>query len=170
MADAVASPPDRLADLGSGGGIPSLVLLDQWAPAECVLVETAERRAGFLRRAVADLGWDQRVEVVEERAEVAGRRDDLRAALPLVTARSFARPAVTTECAAPLLRVGGTLVVSEPPEVSDRWSEAGLSALGMRAGLRLEVDGYHFQLVTQTEPCPQRFPRRTGVPERRPLF
>ena len=160
----------RFADLGSGGGVPALVLLEQWPQAQAVLVEAAVRRAAFLREAVAELGWGSRVEVLEERAELTGRREELRGTLGLVTARSFARPAVTAECAAPLLAVGGLLLVSEPPEDADRWSQDGLVQLGMRPEPGVEEDGFHFQLVRQAEPCPDRYPRRTGVPERRPLF
>jgi 16S rRNA (guanine527-N7)-methyltransferase len=162
--------PGRFADLGSGGGVPALVLLERWPRSEAVLIEVGARRAAFLRQSVAALGWQDRVRVLEERAEVSGQRTELRASFPLVTARSFARPAIAAECAAPLLAVGGLLVVSEPPEEADRWSEAGLAELGMRALQRRESDGFHFQLLRQVDICASRYPRRTGVPERRPLF
>jgi len=166
----VLAPPPRFADLGSGGGVPALVLLERWPESQAVLIEAGARRADFLRQSVEALGWQERVEVLEERAEVSGRRTDQRASFALVTARSFARPGVTAECAAPLLAVGGHLVVSEPPEESDRWTEAGLAELGMRAGERSDSSGFHFQLLQQVELCAARYPRRTGVPERRPLF
>ena len=162
--------PARFADLGSGGGVPALVLLDEWPATEAVLVEAAVRRSAFLRRALDDLDWAPRVQVLEERAELTGRRPELRGAFPLVTARSFARPAVTAECAAPLLAIGARLAVSEPPEGSDRWEAEGLAQLGLQARGRQEDEGYHFQLLEQVSPCPDRYPRRTGVPERRPLF
>ena len=162
--------PDRFADLGSGGGVPALVLLEGWPGSSAVLIEAGARRAAFLRRSVEALGWEERVEVLEERAEVSGRRTELRGTLTLVTARSFARPAVTAECAAPLLDVDGLLLVSEPPEQADRWSDSGLAELGLRASAVRERDGFHFQLLRQADPCSARYPRRTGVPERRPLF
>ena len=48
-----------------------------------------------------------------------------------MTARSFGPPAATAECAAPLLAVGGLLVVSEPPDGPDRWPADALAALGL---------------------------------------
>lgn len=162
--------PARFADLGSGGGVPALVLLELWPDAEAVLIESGARRAVFLHKSIEDLGLQGRALVREERAEDSGRRGELRGSFPLVTARSFARPAVTAECAAPLLVPGGILAVSEPPEETDRWPEEGLAELGMRAAQRREQDGFHFQLLEQVSACSDRYPRRSGVPARRPLF
>jgi len=92
----------------------------------------------------------------------------------VVTARSFGPPAVVAECAAPLLRTGGWLVVSEPPDQSDeeaarRWPAEPLAQLGLRPGERLQA-AFDYRVLSQAEPCPERFPRRNGVPARRPLF
>src|SRR3546814_9312392 len=84
------------------------------------------KRCAFLREAVEALGADERVEVVEGRAEEIGR-GEMRRVVDAVIARSFGPPAATAECAAPLLRAGGLLVVSEPPEALDRWPEDGRS-------------------------------------------
>ena len=94
----------------------------------------------------------------------------MRAAFDLVVARSFGPPAVVAECAAPFLRVGGRLAVSEPPTGEDRWPPAPLAELGLEATERRDVGGAHVQLLRQTAPCPDRYPRRTGVPTKRPLF
>lgn len=115
FAVAVEAPPTRFLDLGSGGGVPGLVLAELWPGAQAVLLEAGERRCGFLREAVGRLGLDGRVAVVRQRAEEAGRSPTWRGGFDLVVARSFGPPAVTAECAAPFLRVGGRLVVSEPP-------------------------------------------------------
>jgi len=81
-----------------------------------------------------------------------------------VVARSFGSPSVTAECAAPLLAVGGQLLVSEPPSPSaDRWPAAGLALVG----LRLDETVSGLASCTQVEPCPERFPRRRLRP---PLF
>ena len=86
-------------------------------------------------------------------------------------ARSFGPPAATVECAAPLLRVGGVLVVSEPPDgTGDRWSTEGLARLGLVLEETRMVDGATFSRLRQVEAAPPQFPRRPGVPVRRPLF
>lgn len=167
------SPPSAVADLGSGGGVPGLVLAARWEAPSFLLVEARGRRAAFLRHAVGELGLGGRVVVEATRAEVVGRTPERRAAFDVVTGRGFGRPAVVAECAAPLLKVGGLLAVSEPPPgsrgVPGRWPEDRLAELGMgRVGPVRSA--YGFVLVFQERPCPDRFPRRVGVPAKRPLF
>jgi 16S rRNA (guanine527-N7)-methyltransferase len=163
--------PAEAADLGSGGGLPGLPLALFFPSSSWVLIEANQRRARFLRDAVAALRVDPRVRVLEERAEVAGRDPALRARLDVVVARSFGPPAVMAECAAPLLRPGGRAVVSEPPDqASPRWPDTGLGLLGMVTGPEVVAGGASFRVLEQAEPCPDRYPRRTGIPAKRPLF
>ncbi|HMQ28246.1 MAG TPA: class I SAM-dependent methyltransferase, partial [Acidimicrobiales bacterium] len=116
FARAVGDAPDQAADLGSGGGVPAFVLVDLWPESRWWLIESRERRAAFLAEAAVSLGAAARVEVLHARAEDVGRDPHRREACAVVTARSFGPPPVTAECAAALLRPGGRLVVSEPPE------------------------------------------------------
>ena len=161
----------RAADLGSGGGVPALPLALDFPRSIWVLVESGLRRAAFLREAVATLALGARVEVVEDRAEVVGRSPARRGQFDVVVARGFGPPTVVAECAAPLLRVDGMLVVSEPPGGEPaRWPATGLRALGMRPDASVRADGWSFQVVRQSVLCSDRFPRRVGMPAKRPLF
>jgi 16S rRNA (guanine527-N7)-methyltransferase len=175
--------PPLLLDLGSGGGLPGLVVAAHWPEAALVLLDAQGRRTAFLSNAVRRLGFGSRVSVRQDRAEAAGRDPDLRGYFDGVLARSFGPPAVVAECAAPLLRPGGWLAVSEPPADSPvgppdgpadpagptRWPADPLRQLGLVPdGLVHEEFGY--QLLRQADPCPDRFPRRNGVPAKRPLF
>jgi 16S rRNA (guanine527-N7)-methyltransferase len=178
FAAGIEPAPVQFLDLGSGGGVPGLVLARRWPESRAVLLDARERRCGFLREAVLDLDLGERVVVVWARAEEAGHRDYLRGVFDLVVARGFGAPAVTAECGAPFLRVGGTLAVSEPPEdgegatppdVSDRWTAGGLARLGLALG-RSWTDGYRYQALNQVEPCPPRYARNPGIPTKRPLF
>lgn len=161
----------RFVDLGSGAGIPGLVLAQRWSQSDAVLLDSSQRRCEFLRWAVRELELEPQVTVVEARAEDAGH-GELRAQFPLVVARGFARPAVVSECAAGLLAQGGHLVVSEPPPTTDsqsrerRWSTAGLELLGQE----LVVAEGGVAIIRQVYRTPDRFPRRAGVPAKRPLF
>ena len=121
--------------------------------------------------AAARLGCSARVQVVAERAEIVGRNQAYRSAAPLVVARSFGAPAVTAECASPLLAPGGLLIVSEPPGSDGvRWDPAGLALLGAAAERVARTAKGTFQVIRQVSPCPDRYPRRVGVPAKRPLF
>ena len=166
-----ALPPARAADLGTGGGVPGLPLALAFPDCQWVLVESMVRRADFLRRAVGRLELGERVEVAEMRAEALGRSPGFRAGFDVVVARSFGPPAAVAECGAPLLRVGGRAVVSEPPAGRPaRWPVDGLGILGMSSGPVVEAAGAVFQVLCQRAPCPDRYPRRVGVPAKRPLF
>lgn len=172
FAPAAGIPPDRAVDLGSGGGVPGLVLAaGSWPDAEVVLLDSSQRRCTFLELCVADLGLAPRVRVHWARAEEAGRAEGLRGSVPVVTARSFGPPAVTAECAAPLLQVGGVLVVSDPPGgAGGRWDVPGLNLLGLELDGHHLIDGFAFSRLRQVRSCPDQYPRRPGRPARRPLF
>jgi 16S rRNA (guanine527-N7)-methyltransferase len=162
--DVALRPSVALADLGSGGGVPGLVLALARPELQVLLVEVSATRADALARAVARLGLGGRVRVDRRPAEQVGRDLSWRGVLDAVVARSFGPPAVVAEAAAPLLRVGGQLVVSEPPAADDRWPATELQALG------LEVDPVQFpgvRSLTQVAAAPDRAPRRKLRP---PLF
>ncbi len=167
------SPPAlvRAADLGSGGGVPALPLVLAFPGVEWMLVEASVRRAAFLRCAVERLGVEGRVAVIEDRAEAVGRSSAARGRFDLVVARSFGPPAVVAECSAPLLRVGGRAVISEPPGgVPARWPAEGLAELGMSPDGAVCAREWSYQVLAQDSACPDRYPRRVGVPGKRPLF
>ena len=169
FASAVDGSLGRALDLGSGGGVPGLVLALEWPGSTWVLLDAQARRVAFLTDAIARLGLQARVHAVHQRAEDAGRDPALRASFDLVTARSFGPPAVVAECGAPLLRLGGHLVVSDPPaSAGARWPADGVA----RVGLVLErvTSEPALAVLRQAEPCPDRYPRRPGIPARRPLF
>lgn len=172
FAVAVARAPRTVVDLGSGGGVPGLVLAELWDDTTFTLLDSSERRTAFLMEAVAGLGWGSRVRVLRARAEEAGRDVTLRGAADVVVSRSFGPPPATAECAAPLLRVDGLLVVSEPPEAAgDRWPVDGLARLGFVRGETRAVPGAAtYQVLRQAALCPEAYPRRVGIPAKRPLW
>jgi 16S rRNA (guanine527-N7)-methyltransferase len=164
--DALADVSGAVVDLGSGGGVPGLVVAVARPDLDLVLVDATAKRCRFLESAVVALGTGSRV--VEGRAEAVGR-GPLRASAAAVLARGFGPPAVTAECGAPLLQVGGRLIVSEPPEDEDRWPADPLGTLGLAVRQR-RVGRPAIQVLELIEPCPERFPRRDGMPAKRPLF
>ena len=170
---ALGRAPTTAADLGTGGGVPGLILHSCWPTCRLVLVDGNERRTDFLVAEVA--GWTDGSEimVVRGRAEEIGRDRTYRGTFELVTARSFGRPSVTVECGAPLLSSGGVMVVSEPPgdDTERRWPEGGLEELGLSPLGRTRFDDrFGYQVLIKSEETPERYPRRVGVPAKRPLF
>jgi 16S rRNA (guanine527-N7)-methyltransferase len=140
-----------------------------WPTTTWVLLDGSRNRAEFLEEAVGVLGLADRVEVVGARAELAGR-GPLRGGFEVVVARSFASPAATAECGAPFLQPGGRLIVTEPPGGQPgRWDAKGLAVLGLHRSDAI-AGPTSYQILVQQEPCPDRYPRRVGIPVKRPLF
>jgi 16S rRNA (guanine527-N7)-methyltransferase len=165
---ALLGQPRRAVDLGSGGGLPGLVLAALAPDTEWVLVDAGRRRTEFLADAASRLGLAT-VTVVWRRAEDLGRDPGHRDRYDAVVARSFGAPAVTAECASPLLRPGGVLVVSEPPEGREaRWPADGLARLGLTTAGTLERPA--LASFSKAGPTPEQFPRRVGIPSKRPLW
>ncbi|MBF6554656.1 MAG: class I SAM-dependent methyltransferase [Acidimicrobiales bacterium] len=169
----IDGPPGSVLDLGTGGGVPGLVLLSCWPDCRVVLLDASERRTGFLAEQTADWRRNGPLEVVRDRAESVGRDERFRQQFELVVSRSFGVPAVTAECAAPLLSPGGGLIVSEPPEgaAPDRWPSDGLALLGLRTSVQARFDGrFSYQVLVKDGLTPDAYPRRVGIPAKRPLF
>jgi 16S rRNA (guanine527-N7)-methyltransferase len=165
--------PGRVADLGTGGGVPGLILHSCWPKTRLSLMDGNLRRTEFLTTEVEGWTGASLVEVVRGRAEELARDDQFRTEFDVVVARSFGPPAVTVECGAPLLGAGGVMVVSEPPGEFDdtRWPVEGLAHLGMSLGTRVRFDDrFGYQVLVKSQPTPDRYPRRVGIPTKRPLF
>ena len=166
-------PPESVVDLGSGGGMPGLVLSSCWPETRVVLVDANQRRTEFLADVVEEWPRASRTVVVRGRAEELGRQPEFREEFAALTSRSFGTPGATAECASPLLGVGGVMVVSEPPDspAGGRWPADGLALLDLRpvASVR-PLESYGYQVLHKTGPLSDRYPRRVGIPAKRPIF
>lgn len=163
----------RLADLGSGAGLPGLPLAIALPRANVALVESNRRKAAFIA-AAADACGLTNTEVVAERAEswqagIGG--------CDLVTVRAVADLDTVAEYAAPLLRVGGRLVVwrgKREPEAEARGRRAA-EILGLRVCEPVAVRPFpavrhrYLHVMLKVTDTPDRFPRRLGLADKRPL-
>lgn len=159
---------ESLIDVGSGGGMPGLPLKIARPELRVTLLEADRRKAAFLVHAAARL--DLNVEVVAERAEVAGR-GHLREAFDLATCRALAPMPVLAELCLPFVRVGGRLLAMET-EVED--ATRAIAALGGGEQTVIPApssarDRGVVVVVPKISPTPAAYPRRPGVPAKRPL-
>jgi 16S rRNA (guanine527-N7)-methyltransferase len=158
------SGAERIADVGSGGGLPGIPVALALPRARMTLVESDQRKAGFLRDAVASLGLEGRVSVEARRAEEVGRDPAHREAYDVVLTRAAARAPVAAEYGLPLVRPGGLLLALAR---QDDWREAA-RAVGQLGG-RVRQSRGGVVLVEKVRPTPEAFPRRVGTPGKRPL-
>lgn len=160
--------PDRLLDLGSGGGLPGIVLAARWPECEVVLLDASTRRCALLDRALERLSR-HRGRVVVGRAETLAHGAALREQYAAVTARAFGPPAVTAECATGFVRSGGVIVVAEPTDAApDRWPVAALEHLQLAVVARSESPA--LVVLRKQGTLADDLPRRTGRPAKRPLW
>ena len=168
--------PTEVADLGPGGGFPGVPMRIVEPAITLTLVESNQKRADFLRHLAASLSLEG-VEVVPARAEDAGRDPALREAFDLVVARALAPLAVLVAYALPLLRRGGVLAAPKGSRAAEELEEArgAISALGgvALAPVPLSLpEGAPPQtvlLVRREGDLDDRYPRRAGMPSKRPL-
>ena len=162
----VAGP---LVDVGSGGGLPGIPLAIATG-VRVTLIESVGKKARFLRDAVAALGID--ATVVEARAEDAAREPALRERFACATARAVASLPAVLELTVPLLAIGGTAVLQRGT-LDERERTAAMDAapmLGAEWTAERRLDGdRRMVLVRKVAPTTARFPRRAGVPAKRPL-
>lgn len=121
--DLIPAGPRSVIDLGSGGGLPALVICWRRPDLSVTMVERRATRADLLRRAVASLRIGSRCAVLT--ADVGMVCAQSPGGFDVVTARSFAGPATTTRIIDLLLAAGGLALVSEPPvDRSNQWASA----------------------------------------------
>jgi 16S rRNA (guanine527-N7)-methyltransferase len=167
--------PLRLIDVGSGGGMPGLPLKIAFPRLHVTLVESVNKKAAFLREAVEQLGLDN-VEVVAERAELAGRNPAHRDTYDWATARALGTLPVVVELCAPFLAPGGLLVAQRGGDLDAELVHAApaFKALHLwsRTPIALDLPGLHGHGLIVGEkyaPTPTAYPRRPGMPRKRPL-
>jgi 16S rRNA (guanine527-N7)-methyltransferase len=161
----------RIVDLGSGAGLPGLVLAIARPEAEVVLVESVGKKCAWLERTVTALGLEN-VRVVCARAEELDEEP-----FDVVTARALASLSVLCEYAAPLLREGGSLVAWKGA-VDAREDADGLHAarvLGLEREEVRAVEPYPgsqrrtLHVFRKVSPTPAGYPRRPGMAAKRPV-
>jgi 16S rRNA (guanine527-N7)-methyltransferase len=163
----------RVADLGSGGGFPGLVLATALPDVTFSLVESAGRKCAFLDRAAAAIGLDN-VTVVSARTEEWAEG---RLANDVVTVRAVATLPVLLEYAAPLLALGGTLVAwkAQRDRAEEDAGAAAATLLAMETPHPHAVTPApslgkrHLYLSSKVGSTPHGFPRRPGMARKRPL-
>ena len=169
--------PDRIIDLGSGGGVPAIPLALARPGTSWTLVDSIGKKADALRGMVATLGLRD-VTVLAERVEALGRDPRHRERYAVATARACAALPALAELSIPLVRVGGHLLAWKGPlGEQDEELQRGRKALGevgagkpwiVETGLAA-LGGHRFVTATKERPTLARFPRRPGEPGRRPL-
>lgn len=161
-------------DVGSGAGFPGIPLSIFLPQTRFVLLEAQARRVEFLREAICRLRLN--AEAVCMRAEDAARAP-WREAFDCAVSRAVAPLRVLCELTLPLVRVGGRVVACKGPSAREE-AEQAANALALLGGatarvLPVDIPGRDWEhtlvVLEKTSPTPDKYPRRAGIPEKRPL-
>lgn len=168
----------HLIDVGAGGGLPGIPLAIAQPKLHVTLLEATEKKVRFLHYAIEDLQLPN-VNVLNVRAEDAGRNKALRDEYDVAVARALASLPVVLEYCAPFVKRGGSILamkgrIEEQELVSGRRAAAALGAnlLGVNQVLlrpELEQKQRHIVVFRKTASTPDGYPRRTGLAKKRPL-
>ena len=170
----------RIADIGAGAGFPGLVLAIAIPRAQVDLIESAGRKTAVIDRLIqaAELGNARSITArVEDYARVPPALGGGREAYDAVTARAVGPLAVLVEYAAPLLRDDGVFVAWKGArDAAEEGAGAVVAAkVGMAVKEVVAVQPYpasenrHLHVFRKIAPTPERFPRRAGMAQKRPL-
>ena len=162
-----------LVDVGSGGGLPGLPLKIARPDLAVTLIEADRAKAAFLVQACARLGLHE-VEVLARRAEDVGHDGRYREAFDVAAARAVAPMPVLVELCLPLVRVGGRLLAQKTDKEEIESARHAIEVLGgsldsVKPAPSTARRSGTVVIVTKVRSTPTQYPRRAGVPSRKPL-
>ncbi len=163
----------RLVDVGSGAGLPGVPIKIARPDLDVTLIEADQAKAAFLVHACAALGLEH-IEVVARRAEEAGHDPRLREAFDVAVARALAPMPVLVELCLPLVRVGGRLLAQKTQAEDPAAAARAIQLLGgelsrVVAAPSAARGAGTVVVIDKVRPTPAHYPRRAGVPARKPL-
>ena len=167
--------PIALLDIGAGAGFPSLPMKILFPQLEVTIIDSLNKRIQFLHLLAEVLGL-KGVHFYHGRAEDFAQDKHFRAQFDLVTARAVARMQVLSELTIPFLKVGGRLIALKASSAEDELHQAK-NALNLLFAKVLENVDYQLPngdprtltIVEKKKETPNKYPRKAGVPNKRPL-
>ncbi len=167
----------RVIDVGTGAGFPGVPLKILWPDVKLVLLDSTAKKASFLHHLKQKLGLDD-VEIVVGRAEEVAHETQYREKFAVVLSRGVARLPTLLELTLPFCAVGGVLIAQRKGDTEAAISGAGkaISTLGGRLREAKKIvleeltDGRYLLVVNKVSPTPEQYPRRPGIPAKRPLL
>jgi 16S rRNA (guanine527-N7)-methyltransferase len=170
------TPAESIIDIGTGAGFPGLPLKILDPKTHLTLVESVGKKAAFCEHICQVLGFND-VEIIRERAEALGQQPRFREQTDWAVARAVAALPVLVEYLLPLIHVGGRALAmkGENAYAEVQAAQQGITLLGgeFEQMIPVELPGIeevrYLVVIKKISPTPDRYPRRVGIPSKRPL-
>jgi 16S rRNA (guanine527-N7)-methyltransferase len=175
-AEELTNPDFKIADIGTGAGFPGVPLKILFPQPRLVLLEPTTKKITFLQHIVSKLELEN-VEVLNGRAEEAAHLPLYREQFALVLSRAVALLPTLVELTLPFCRVGGRFIAQKKGEVEQEVNRAkeAIAVLGGKLDQikKIELDEFndarYLVIIDKICPTPGKYPRRPGLPRRRPI-
>lgn len=171
----IGNRPIRLLDIGAGAGFPSLPMKILFPELDVTIIDSLNKRINFLHLLAEELGLNG-VHFYHGRAEDFAQDKAFRAQFDIVTARAVARMQVLSELTIPYLKVGGRLLALKASNAPEELEEAknALNLLFSKVEDNLQYalpngDPRYITIVEKKKETPNKYPRKAGMPNKRPL-
>lgn len=162
-------PTAEFVDCGAGSGVVGILLALELPMSRWTLVDASERRCDMAERAVVAAGLPGRIVVKHALVEDLASHREARETLDGVVARLFGPASELAECGLPLLRIGGSLVVSVSAETKRQWERMPLARVDCELSGQWATQYGSFVSITRVGPAPPGLPRRRAARRRSPL-
>jgi 16S rRNA (guanine527-N7)-methyltransferase len=169
--------PLKLIDVGAGAGLPGLPIKLVRPDVALTLLEATRKKCDFLKAVIDDLQLTD-VQVINARAEEAGRMEEHREQYDIAIARALAEMPTLIEYVLPLVKIGGIAVAQKSKEAEKETQRAAVAIATLGGRLR-EVtpvvvpelnEARYLVIIEKIAGTPEKYPRRTGVPAKKPLL
>jgi len=171
----IENQPIKLLDIGAGAGFPSLPMKILYPQLDVTIIDSLNKRINFLNLLAQELGLEN-VHFYHGRAEDFAQDKNFRAQFDIVTARAVARMQVLSELTIPFLKVGGQLIALKAAAADEELADAknALNSLFAKPILNENYrlpngDGRNVTIVDKKKETPNKYPRRAGIPNKKPL-
>ena len=165
----------KLLDIGAGAGFPSIPMKILYPNLDVTIIDSLNKRINFLQLLAGELGLEG-VHFYHGRAEDFAQDKNFRAKFDIVTARAVARMQVLSELTIPFLKVGGKLLAlkasNAPEELTDAKNALNLLFSKVEDNLSYALpngDPRYMTIVAKKKETPNKYPRKAGIPNKRPL-
>ena len=158
----------KVIDIGCGAGFPGIPLKIEFPDIELTLVDSVAKKIDFVRHVINILDLKSTEAICGRAEDIASDHKEM---FDLAVSRAVAKLNTLCEYCLPFVKIGGTFIAQKGPDIEEEVTSAmsAIDALGGRLMDKIKVPSGFLVVIEKIKPTPKEFPRRAGIPAKRPL-